>query len=169
MVAFLVGAVVLGAVRGRWPGASGGLKPVVERRQMGDLMLPQLGGGEWRLRDHRGQVVLINYWATWCEPCQEEMPGLMQVARDEGPKGLAVVGVSMDTGTDAEAKVREFVGQYRVPYPVAFPAAGSVTAGMMGVPTTVLIDRKGRIAKTYMGAVERSDFAKDVAALLAES
>ena len=51
---------------------------------MGPMDLPQLGGGEWKLADHRGEVVLINYWATWCGSCQEELSGLMQVAREAG-------------------------------------------------------------------------------------
>jgi cytochrome c biogenesis protein CcmG, thiol:disulfide interchange protein DsbE len=167
---FLTLAVLLGAVRWHLGRRSAGLKPVAQRRTMEDLELPQLGGGEWRLADHRGQVVLVNYWATWCEPCQDELPGLMQVARDSGPRGLAVVGVSVDEGANAQARVGQFVERYRIAYPVAFSEvpAGSAFGGFR-LPTTVLIDRQGRVAKRYVGEVEREDLAQDVAALLAES
>ncbi len=170
---FLVAALLFGATRWHFSGQSAGLKSVAERKLMADMTLAQLGGGEWKLADHRGQVVLINYWATWCEPCRDELTGLLQVARESGPQGLAIVGVSMDTARTAQAKaqmVQQFVTLYRVPYPIAFPnATTNMESQDMGLPTTVLIDRQGRAAKTYVGEVERAVLAKDVAALLAES
>ena len=173
MVLFVVAALLLGATRWHFSGQSAGLKPVPERKTMADLTLTQLGGGVWKLGDHRGQVVLINYWATWCGPCREEIPGLLQVARESGPQGLAVVGVSMDTAPTVQAKdqmVQQFVTLYRVPYTIAFPdATMNMESQDMGLPTTILIDRQGRAAKTYVGEVERAVLAKDVAALLAES
>jgi cytochrome c biogenesis protein CcmG/thiol:disulfide interchange protein DsbE len=170
MYGFIAVAVVLGAARWHLPRSSPGVKPVAERRAMGAVELPQLGGGEWKLADHRGQVVLINYWATWCEPCREELPGLMQVARESGPKGLVVVGVSLDAGKDAPAKVAQFVSRYGIGYAVAFADDSRSDAfSLVGLPTTVLIDREGRVAKRYVGEVEHEDVAKDVATLLAES
>jgi cytochrome c biogenesis protein CcmG/thiol:disulfide interchange protein DsbE len=144
---------------------SGGLAPMESRRAMPELVLDQLGGGSWQMADHRGQVVLINYWATWCGPCVEEMPGLAKLARET--KGLAVVGISMDEGN--RGKVKAFVDRLQVPYPVAFPGAMSqMTAGMTGLPTTILADKSGRVAKTYVGAVRRGDFEADVNVLLNE-
>lgn len=149
---------------------SGHFTPVERRRSADDMTLPEVNGGEWRLADHRGQVVLVNYWATWCEPCREELPGLMQVSRDFAPQGLAVVGISLDDGKDATAKVTQFVTQFRIPYAVAFPTATSVYGQReVEIPTTVLIDRHGRIVKTYVGAVSQRDFTTDLNALLAES
>jgi cytochrome c biogenesis protein CcmG, thiol:disulfide interchange protein DsbE len=146
---------------------SGGIAPAGERRVVPELALEQLGGGTWRMVDHRGQVVLINYWATWCGPCQEETPGLVRLSRELGPKGLAVVGVSLDEG--GRGKVQQFVDEFHVPYPVAFPGTMSQMArGMAGVPTTILVDRQGRVAKTYEGAVSEGDFRADVGVLLAE-
>jgi len=144
---------------------SGNIAPVGSRKAMPELVLDQLDGGTWRMVDHRGQVVLINYWATWCGPCLEEMPGLVRLAREK--KGLAVVGVSMDEGD--RKKVRDFVGRFQIPYPVVFPEAMSqMGAGMVGLPTTILVDRSGRVAKTYVGAVRRRDFEADVDVLLGE-
>ncbi|HEY6412416.1 MAG TPA: TlpA disulfide reductase family protein [Edaphobacter sp.] len=147
---------------------SGHIVPVESRKAMPELVMEQLGGGEWKMADHLGQVVLINYWATWCGPCREETPGLVSLARELGPKGLAVVGVSMDEGD--RKKVGDFVRQFQVSYPVAFPEPGSqMSVGMEGLPTTILVDRNGRVAKTYVGAVRRADFETDVNAVLRES
>jgi thiol-disulfide isomerase/thioredoxin len=119
------------------------------------------------MAEHRGQVVLVNYWASWCEPCWEETPGLIRLSKELGPQGLAVVGVAVDEG--GTAKVKKFVEEFRVPYPVALPEPGSQMAyGMAGVPTTILVDRKGRVAKTYSGAIRQADFKADVVTLLAE-
>ena len=146
---------------------SGGIVSVASRREMPKLALEQLGGGTWRMEDHRGQVVLVNYWATWCGPCREETPGLGRLAGELGSKGLAVVGVSLDEGD--RGKVKRFVEEFRVPYPVVFPAPLSqVGQGLEGVPTTILVDRKGRVAKIYVGAVREADFREDVKALLEE-
>ena len=146
---------------------SGHLVPVGSRRAMPELVLERLDGGVWRIADHRGQVVLVNYWATWCGPCQMETPGLVSLAREAGPNGLAVVGVSMDEGD--RKKVREFVERFQIPYPVVFPEEMSqLGMGMAGLPTTILVDREGRVAKTYVGAVRRADFAADVNAVLRE-
>ena len=167
---FVAAIVVVSSMHWRFPRQSGGFTPVAQRRSAGDLTLSQLGGNDWNLADHRGQVVLINYWATWCGPCREEMPGLARVAQEFAPRGLAVVGVAMDDGSNASAQVRAFAARMKVPYPIAFPsAARNLGPREIALPTTVLIDRHGRIVKTYRGAVERADFAKDVAAALAEN
>ncbi len=119
------------------------------------------------MASHRGQVVLVNYWATWCGPCREEMPGLSKLARQLAPQGLAVVGISLDQAP--RAKVQAFVSAMQVPYPIAFPAPLSQTEwGMTGIPATILIDRHGRVAKTYVGAVREADLRADAEALLAE-
>jgi cytochrome c biogenesis protein CcmG/thiol:disulfide interchange protein DsbE len=146
---------------------SGHLVPVESRKIMPALVMERLDGGEWRMADHHGQVVLINYWATWCGPCQEETPGLVNLSRDLGPKGLAVVGVSMDDGD--RKKVRDFVERFQVSYPIVFPEAMSqIGFGMAGLPTTILVDRNGRVAQTYVGAVRRADFQTDINAVLRE-
>lgn len=163
--------MLLSRLHWRFPAQAGGFTPVAQRAAAGELALPLLNGGTWQLSAHRGQVVLVNYWATWCEPCREELPGLVAVAKEYQPQGLAVVGVSMDDGKDVSARVQQFVTRYQVPYPIAFPAPAprSLGPGDSIIPTSVLLDRHGRVVKRYTGAVERADFAKDVAAALAES
>jgi thiol-disulfide isomerase/thioredoxin len=169
MVAFLVCLGTLAAMRLPTFRKPGGVTPAAKRRAMGAMTLPEVGGGTWRLADHRGKVVLINYWATWCEPCLEELPALIRVDREAVPKGLDMVGVSLDAGPDAQARVRQYVALFRVPFPVAFRDAREDGAvDLMGLPVTLLVDRQGRVAKTYVGAVEGEEVAGDVATLLAE-
>ena len=170
LVVFVAAAAVASGMHWRFPRQAGGFTPVAQRVAAGDLSLTQLDGSQWKLADHRGQVILINYWATWCEPCREEMPGLAALARTDAAKGLTIMGIAMDDGSDAPSRVREFVSRMKVPYPVAFPApTRQLGPREISIPTSVLIDRHGRIVKTYAGAVEHDDFAQDVAAVMAES
>lgn len=169
LAAFLLAAAVLGVLMTlrHGPVRSGRLTPVAKRQHAPNMEFEQMDGGTWRLRDHRGQVVLINLWATWCGPCREETPGLVKLFKDEGPKGLAVVGLSLDVG--GREKVRSFAEQFQVPYPIVFPEPMSQLADTVeAVPTTMLLDKSGRVAKVYLGAVRRAVFAADVDALLAE-
>jgi cytochrome c biogenesis protein CcmG, thiol:disulfide interchange protein DsbE len=156
-----------------WTDQAAGVTAVKDRKPVADLVLPQLNGGAWRLSDHRGQVVLINYWASWCAPCRQETPGLIGLARDYRYKGLSIVGVSMD-GVDQSAEggrraVQSFLSEFHVPYPVLMPDLGTpVVPAIEALPTTVLVDRDGRAAKSYVGAVRESVFRADVDRLLAE-
>ena len=129
---------------------------------MAHLTLATLAGGTWRLEEHRGEVVAINLWATWCGPCRDEIPMLTRLSHDLAPEGFRVVGISLDSG-DRDAKVRAFAHQLGISYPLAFPdPLSQMSAGMSALPTTILIDRRGRVARTYLGEVRedvlRSDF-----------
>lgn len=167
LVVFLLLAIIVMAVISRPHSHAGGFTPVANRPAMPDLKLAELNGGTWKLADHHGQVVLINYWATWCGPCRMELPGLAKVARDNEPLGLAVVGVSLDKGD--HSVIEPFVDRYHLSYPIALPEAMSqIEAGLEGVPTTILVDRRGHVAKTYVGAVRQEDFEADVHQALTE-
>ncbi len=75
-----------------------------------NLTLPTLDGGTWSLREHRGQVILINFWATWCAPCREETPALVRLSNKYKADGLEVIGVSLDR--DGTEVIKEFVAEY---------------------------------------------------------
>jgi cytochrome c biogenesis protein CcmG/thiol:disulfide interchange protein DsbE len=142
------------------------LRPVAERKPMANIALPDLAGKLWKLSDHRGQVVLVNVWATWCPPCREETPGLIDLAQEYRGKGFEILGVSADDTTEP---VRRFVTQYEVPYPVARPGADSpLIAAVESLPTSFLLDRQGRVAAVFIGAVGRRALAQDVTQLMAE-
>ena len=149
--------------------SAGHLTPAAQRQPMPDLTLTDLTNAPWTLTDHRGQPVLINYWATWCGPCREETPGLVQLATTGN---VAILGISLDAGGATptnRAKVAAFATHFHVPYALAFPPAGSqMEFGMELIPTTILVDRRGRVAKTYEGAVRRAVFAADIAQLQRE-
>jgi cytochrome c biogenesis protein CcmG/thiol:disulfide interchange protein DsbE len=150
-----------------WTDQAAGVTAVKDRKPVADLVLPQLNGGAWRLSDHRGQVVLINYWASWCAPCRQETPGLIDLARDYRYRGLSIVGVSMDEG--GKPAVQSFLSEFHVPYPVLMPdLATPAVPAIEALPTTVLVDRKGLVAKSYVGAVREAVFRADVDRLLAE-
>jgi peroxiredoxin len=164
---FAVAVLWIALASQSWTDQSAGVKAVKNRHPVADLAFPELNGGSWRLSDHRGQVVLINYWASWCAPCRQETPGLIDLSRDYRYKGLTIVGVSMDEG--GKPAVRSFLSEFHLPYPVLIPDLGSPSAPAVdALPTTVLVDRSGRVAKSYVGAVKESVFRADVDQLLAE-
>jgi thiol-disulfide isomerase/thioredoxin len=145
---------------------AGHLTPIAQRKPMSQLALTTLDGGLWQLNQHRGQIVLVNFWATWCGPCRQETPGLAALASDPA---VALLGISLDAGGDTpanRAKVEAFTRRLQIPYPMAFPPAGSqLEFGLDLIPTTVLIDRQGRIAKLYEGAVRQAVFQTDISQL----
>lgn len=110
---------------------------------------------------------MINFWATWCPPCRQETPGLVKVSTDYRAKGVAVLGISLDEGgTEA---IQAFVHEFHLPYPIGLvDPASSWASSVESLPTTILVDRDGRVAKTYMGAVRESVFQADIDRLLAE-
>jgi cytochrome c biogenesis protein CcmG, thiol:disulfide interchange protein DsbE len=134
---------------------------------MDAFTLPAIDGPEWSSREHRGQVVLLNFWATWCPPCRAETPSLVKVHNELNGRGFSVVGVSLDD--DPAAVVPAFVREYRVSYPVLKPEGFPLAGRIETLPTSLLIDRHGRIARTYTGMISESILRRDVEALLSES
>jgi peroxiredoxin len=112
------------------------------------------------LDDYRGQVVLLNIWATWCEPCRVEMPSIEQLYRDYAPKGLRVVAVSIDDpGTDAA--IRKFATDYKLTFEILHDSSKAIenTYQATGVPETAVISRDGTIRKRIIGATDWSSEA----------
>jgi peroxiredoxin len=151
---------------------SGEVTPPQERRPMPSLQFDLLEGGSWRLEDHRGQILVMNYWASWCAPCWEETPRLSRIDQEFASQGVIILGVAMDEHSSKQIPqaVRSFVETQHVPYKVALsPAMSQMAYGMDGLPTTLLIDRQGRVAKIYVGAVQERALRRDLNTLLHES
>ncbi|MCC6859467.1 MAG: TlpA family protein disulfide reductase [Bryobacterales bacterium] len=167
LVLGLTAAVLAGILLFGGSGGSGSaLRPTAGRTAAPDLRLPDLSGRTWKLSDRRGKVVLINFWATWCAPCRYETPSLVNLANEYRSKGLEVAGISLDD-EDHDA-VRDFARRYKVSYPVLLPGDSGVGSEIESLPTTLLLDRKGRLAKTYLGMLHEPEVRRDVERLLAE-
>lgn len=168
LIFFVVTVALLYVMRSGPSVSAGGLNPFSNRHAVADFTIADLQGNSWSLTSHRGQVVLLNFWATWCPPCREETPGLVRLEQAYGQNGLAILGISMDEGSPQT--VRDFVSSFKIRYPVAMPGENfPLTSAIEGLPTTFLIDKKGRIAKTYAGGASERTFRTDVEALLREN
>jgi cytochrome c-type biogenesis protein len=137
-----------------------GMKPAPE------LELKTLDGQPFALASLRGRVVLLNFWATWCIPCRQEIPDLSALQRDLGARGLTVVGVSADDSAD---DVRDFQRALAQDYTVVLgTAAGKSSYEVVGLPKTFVIDRQGRIRQTFTGERKRAQFEAEILPLLEE-
>jgi len=111
-----------------------------------------LKGHRVRLADHRGQVIILNLWATWCGPCRVEMPGLENLYRRFRSEGLEILAVSLDKGSTD--KVQEFADEYQLSFPVLVDPDGEVEGlyDTFTIPTTYVIDKKGMVVAEVDGA-----------------
>jgi len=127
-----------------------------------------LDGGSKRLADYRGQIVLLNFWGTWCPPCIHEIPELVRLQPMMEELGGTVLGPAVDSGS-SEA-IQEFADEFTINYPIfksnTNQAVGKFAAA--GYPYTVLIDREGVIRKTYLGPQTLRILLADVQRLNAE-
>jgi cytochrome c biogenesis protein CcmG, thiol:disulfide interchange protein DsbE len=162
----LVVVLIVASYSNPWLSKSGSAIPIQKRTELPDFAYQQAGGGTWRLSEHRGQVVLLNFWATWCPPCRQETPGLVRLQNQFRSKSFAVAGVDMDENRQA---IPAFLRKFGVTYPILLPGPDSVlVSSVESLPTTLLIDKNGRVAQIYSGAVAESVFATDVKSLLIE-
>jgi peroxiredoxin len=116
-----------------------------------DFTLPDLSRNSIRLAELKGNVVLVNFFATWCAPCRDEMPTLEKVFRTYQNKGFLVLGVAGDS--KGQEVVEPFVKKYGVTFPVVLDDENAVQRqyGVRGIPAVYLFDRQGKIATMYVG------------------
>lgn len=126
------------------------------------------------LYDFQGTVVLLNFWATWCKPCEIETPGLVKVYTNYQDWGFVILGISEDAHKTA-AKVDGFVYKFQINYPVLMDTGAKVgkmfgaTAFIDGLPKSVFIDQNGIIRKVTVGAIDESDLVYWVRDLLRQN
>jgi thiol-disulfide isomerase/thioredoxin len=116
-----------------------------------------LDGSGFDLAERKGRVVLLNVWATWCPPCRYEIPELQRLHDRYRERGFEVIGVSVDEGGLDE--VRQFTVEKKMTYPVAIDPEGKLAALMQTsvLPTSVLLDRRGKVVWKHYGAVSEKD------------
>jgi len=138
------------------------------RKPAPDFTARDADGNEKRLSDFRGQVVLVNFWATWCGPCRIEIPWLQKLHDQYAAEGFTVIGVSIDAG--GWPVVEPFVAEYGFTYPVLLARAQVVSlySGKTSLPQTLILDREGRVADSYEGLLGEAALRNIIEPLLAE-
>ena len=118
-----------------------------------DFTLPDPGGKKLSLKDYRGKVVFLNFWATWCESCRDEMPAMDRLYHEFKGKGLEIVAVNIK---DKRQDAMTFVKTLKLTYPIMMDPEGEVGLlyGTFGMPTTYLIDRKGMVLARIWGPAD---------------
>ena len=135
----------------------------VSAQEAPDFTLTDLNGDEFSLSDHKGKVIILDFWATWCGPCRMEIPGFVEL-QDKYGDDVVVVGVSLDKG--GPKAVVPFAKEYEINYPVVYGDGTVVQAygGIRGIPTTFIIDRNFNIQRKYVGYKPHSVFESDILA-----
>jgi thiol-disulfide isomerase/thioredoxin len=130
--------------------------------------LPDPAGKPQRIDQWRGRVLVVNFWATWCVPCREEMPLFIKAQDQLGPKGLQFVGIAVDQPD----KAQRFAQELGVNYPTLIGGLGAIELSkelgnkLMALPFTIVIDRRGRVAHTQLGPIKPDQLQSIVTPLL---
>ena len=133
-----------------------------------DFTLKDMTGRDFSLAAHKGKVILLNFWATWCGPCAIEIPWFVEFQSTYQDRGLVVIGVSVD---DPLPKLKPFADQMQMNYPVLVgdgrdDLKEDAYGPLWGIPTTVLIGRDGRICRRHVGMSSKEEFEREIRALL---
>ncbi|MGA8143711.1 MAG: redoxin domain-containing protein [Candidatus Acidiferrales bacterium] len=140
-----------------------------------DITFKDLDGNDVTLASLKGKVVVLNFWATWCEPCQVEIPWMIDLQQKNSEKGFTILGAAMDD--EGKSVVQPYVQktefdvdghQMKMNYPIVLgnDDIASKFGGLIGLPTTVVITRDGKIAKRFIGLANRDQLEKQIHALL---
>lgn len=127
------------------------------------LSLPDATGRPQPLSQWHGKVLVVNFWATWCAPCREEMPDLVRAQEEYGTKGLQIVGIAADNAD----KVQQFAKEIELNYPAliggyaAIDLSKDLGNSLVALPFTLILDRQGKVAYTHLGPV-KPDKLRDV-------
>ena len=132
-----------------------------------DFTLKDINGKSVDLNTHKGKVILLDFWATWCPPCKKEIPGFIELYKTYSERGFVVLGVSMD---DSIKDVQKFAKQFKMNYPVLVgyerEDIRKAYAPMPGFPTTFIIGRDGKICSSHTGFTALEQFERKIKTLL---
>jgi thiol-disulfide isomerase/thioredoxin len=122
-----------------------------EKEIAADFVLKLFDGSDFRLSDHKGKPVFINFWASWCIPCVEELPAIEQVYKEYSKKGVIFIGIAV---SDTETKARKFIDKFKLSFLIGLdPGEIHKSYPLYGVPTTLFVDKQGKINYLHMGGV----------------
>jgi len=143
------------------------VKAVGKRVLMPAVEMSSTSGQKWTLAEHKGRIVLVNFWATWCGPCRKETPDLVRVYEKYRGRGVTIAGISMDQ--KPREVVPKFAERYGIEYPLLVPGDDTALSDSIEtIPTSFLVDQQGRIAKTFRGVIHEAELASNIEELLAE-
>lgn len=124
-------------------------------------------GKPQQLSQWKGKPLVVNFWATWCAPCVDEMPELSALQEEVAPSQIQILGI----GIDSPSNIREFAAKYKISYPLYVGGVSGTDLSRQlgnqagGLPFTVLIDREGKVRKTYLGRLKMEELRKDLQTL----
>ena len=146
--------------------ADGDVKSDKDRKPAPGFSLTDASGAPVSLAEYRGKVVLLNFWATWCGPCQIEIPWFIEFEQKYKDRDFAVLGVSFDD--DGWKSVRPYIASHKINYRIMIGTEkmSQLYGGIDSLPTTFILDRQGRIAAQHLGLVDKSDYQNEILKLL---
>jgi len=165
----VIGIVLTAAFLTLAADAPADLTTAASRKPLPEVALTDSNGEPVHLASYKGHVVLLDFWATWCEGCKEEIPWFMEFQDKYNKTGLTVVGASLDD--DGWKSVKPYLQEHKINYRIVigtFESAKQFGADK-GMPVSVLIDRSGRIADVHPGMVDKDAFEHEIQTLLKEA
>ncbi len=132
------------------------------------LTLPDAAGTAQNFAQWKGKVLVLNFWATWCEPCREEIPALVRIQQKFASNGVQIVGI----GIDSPGKIREFSKEFQINYPLTVGGLDQIDLSRRlgnkigGLPYTLILDRSGRLIKTKLGGISEAELEQLLRPLL---
>ena len=143
--------------------------PAIRGKQMAEFALQDVNGKTMKPADFKGKVLLVNFWATWCGPCLVEIPWFKEFQNKYGPEGFQVIGISMDEGGVKD--VAPFIQKHSLTYPILLgnEDTASQFGGIIGLPTSYLVDRDGKFYNMHRGLVSRESIEMEIKELLKQA
>lgn len=135
-----------------------------------DFELKTIQGKTVRLSDYRGKVVLLNFWATWCPPCRQEIPDFIKMTKTKDPAHFVVLGLTLQSGTPEQ--ISKFAESMGMNYPILYGEQSTMLkltqlyGGVSAIPTSFLIDPDGRVQKRYLGPRDAETFWSDIQSVM---